>query len=1036
MALVKEYFDLTQKYKNKYGSHTVLYMQVGAFFEVYGLKRNHEIIESKSDITKFSKICDLMIADKKICVGEHGVVMAGFRDYMIDKYISKMQENGYTIVVYKQDQQSKNTTRSIAGVFSPGTTFCDDVQEESRLSNNIMCIWIHKSNSKMLARDNINIGLCNIDVYTGKTNVFEIETENYKNPTSFDELEQCISIYNPSECIFIYNMDEQLIDTIIQYIGLRSKKSHKISILFHGEQDKKTMMKNNENVAKALKCENQVYQSEILKNYYNTSNIDIIMESLNYHTLSLQSLCFLLEFVHDHNPSLVDLLVLPQFDNNNHRCILANHSLKQLNILSQHSNEQFDKYTLERLINKCKTNMGKRKFRQILLNPICDVDKLNESYRMIGHVYAQKYIELWEQELTNMRDVERLQRKSILRKLTPQDFYCLYENLTQVKKILKHTLKDKMLESGYETKQNTIHNNKLLKFMDAYFDIKKCKSINTTQYDKLLQQSEFTNFIKPGNFENYDICLANKSDYQSMLEAYVDKLSLLVYEEEQLGKKTKTKGTHKGYIKIHSTPTQGICLLITKKRSTLLKSIIKKMQESGNTTFNVKYVSKYNKEEKEALFDNNIEIMTHISKNMVLQSKSLNDLINNIMKNESEFITQLCDAYMSILNHFSEYDEELKGVSMYITNIDVLYCKVKMIDSFHLKCPVIQHDEANQTSENDTTPTSYVNVEGLRHLIVEKMNQDELYISNDVSLHCPETENGPNGILLFGTNAVGKTSFIKSLGISIIMAQAGLYVPCSKMTYYPYTYVFTRILGNDNIFKGLSTFAVEMSELRVILNKANKNSLILGDELCSGTENESAMSIFVSSLEELYHKNSSFIFATHFHEIVGYDEIQSMDKLHCKHMRVKYNNELKRLEYDRKLCDGSGEPIYGLEVCKSLRMPQDFLERAYELRNKYGTRRDKNILNMKISKYNRGKLRSTCEFCKKEMGTEIHHLQYQKSANQDDHYIESEDQTFHKNHSANLSSICEKCHDRLHELNLVYTRQKTSYGYELVLKES
>ena len=79
------------------------------------------------------------------------------------------------------------------------------------------------------------------------------------------------------------------------------------------------------------------------------------------------------------------------------------------------------------------------------------------------------------------------------------------------------------------------------------------------------------------------------------------------------------------------------------------------------------------------------------------------------------------------------------------------------------------------------------------------------------------------------------------------------------MTYYPYTYVFTRILGNDNIFKGLSTFAVEMSELRVILNKANKNSLILGDELCSGTENESAMSIFVSSLEELYHKNSSFI---------------------------------------------------------------------------------------------------------------------------------------------------------------------------------
>ena len=125
-----------------------------------------------------------------------------------------------------------------------------------------------------------------------------------------------------------------------------------------------------------------------------------------------------------------------------------------------------------------------------------------------------------------------------------------------------------------------------------------------------------------------------------------------------------------------------------------------------------------------------------------------------------------------------------------------------------------------------------------------------------------------------------------------------------------------------------------------------------------------------------------------------------------------------------------------LEVCKSLRMPQEFLERAYELRNKYGTRQDKNILNMKVSKYNSKKLRSICEFCKTKIGTEIHHLQYQKSANIQDDYIEGQDQTFHKNHSANLSSICDKCHDRLHELNLVYTRQKTSAGYVLSLKHT
>ena len=252
------------------------------------------------------------------------------------------------------------------------------------------------------------------------------------------------------------------------------------------------------------------------------------------------------------------------------------------------------------------------------------------------------------------------------------------------------------------------------------------------------------------------------------------------------------------------------------------------------------------------------------------------------------------------------------------------------------------------------------------------------------------------------------------------------------MEFYPYEYIFTRILGNDNIFKGLSTFAVEMSELRIILNKSNQNSLILGDELCSGTEIESATSIFVSSLQNLYHKNTSFIFATHFHEIVKYDEIKTMDKIHCKHMKVKFNKELDSLVYDRKICEGSGDAIYGLEVCKSLRMPDDFLNKAYEIRNKYSGLRDKNILNMKICKYNNNKIKGMCEFCNEKMGSEIHHLQYQHKASKYDDYIDEQNNSFHKNHKANLMSICEECHQFLHKKNMVLIRQKVGNDYVLM----
>ena len=137
------------------------------------------------------------------------------------------------------------------------------------------------------------------------------------------------------------------------------------------------------------------------------------------------------------------------------------------------------------------------------------------------------------------------------------------------------------------------------------------------------------------------------------------------------------------------------------------------------------------------------------------------------------------------------------------------------------------------------------------------------------------------------------------------MAQAGLFVPCTNFTYHPYNYLFTRILGNDNIFKGLSTFAVEMSELRTILQFSNKDSLILGDELCSGTESDSALSIFVSGLEELHKKESTFIFATHFHEVVKYDEIKELNNLELYHMEVFYNNKERKLVYDRKLKKGT-----------------------------------------------------------------------------------------------------------------------------------
>jgi DNA mismatch repair protein MutS len=203
-----------------------------------------------------------------------------------------------------------------------------------------------------------------------------------------------------------------------------------------------------------------------------------------------------------------------------------------------------------------------------------------------------------------------------------------------------------------------------------------------------------------------------------------------------------------------------------------------------------------------------------------------------------------------------------------------------------------------------------------------------------------------------------------------------------------------------------------MSELRTIIRLTDKNSLVLGDELCSGTENSSAISIFVAGIKKLRDLKSSFIFATHLHEIIDYDEIKILSGVSMKHMAVIYDKETQLLVYDRKLKDGPGNNMYGLEVCKSLCLPADFLEAAYEIRSKYNPEY-RSILALKTSHFNANKIVGVCEKCGKNMGTEVHHLQHQADAN-DDGVIFSEDSIFHKNNVANLMTLCEGCHDTIH----------------------
>ena len=294
---------------------------------------------------------------------------------------------------------------------------------------------------------------------------------------------------------------------------------------------------------------------------------------------------------------------------------------------------------------------------------------------------------------------------------------------------------------------------------------------------------------------------------------------------------------------------------------------------------------------------------------------------------------------------------------------------------------------------------SYFTACQLRHPIVETINKDFNYVPHDIGLGGP---NDIDGILLYGINSSGKSTLMKSIGLNIILAQIGYFVSASNFIYYPYKTLFTRIIGNDNLFKGLSSFMVEMMELTSILKRNNKNTLVIGDEICRGTEEKSANIIVSYMLETLSKSNSSFITATHLHKVAN---MLFLNRVKAKHLKITYDSVNEQLIYDRFLSDGQGESFYGLTVAKFLMKDSLFTKRTEEILKQY-----EEMDNPKKSNYN-DDFMIECYICKSKKNLESHHIIPQKDF--DNLKINKNKLHINKDNYSNIVTLCEKCHDKV-----------------------
>ena len=437
MTITEDYFQLVQQYHAEYGENMILLMQVGAFYEMYGTKDVDTGVITSSKIEVFTTLCELNITEYPMssAVRNNNILMqAGVRDHAVEKYIKKLQNAGFTVVIFNQDSNTKNTTRSLAGVFSPGTYFPDETQQ---LSNLISCIWINFVDNKILSKGKfIIVGVACIDIYTGKSNIFQFKEEYNKNLTMYDELERFISVYFPSEAIIIANLpEEQNLTDALTYIGLNyCQNVHKIFI--------GTNTGNDIRVEKVNKCEKQSYQKEILSRFYQFTDYNTFIQSFNDLDIAIQSFCYLLDFVHKHNPCLLRKIAEPSFDNCSTKLVLATHSLIQLNMINEGNNNSGigkSKMCISHMLNECLTPMGKRKFMYNILNPTCDCDYLQREYNIMEWFLKPENYKRYELylkgELSMIKDLSKYTRQVLLATIPPKSFYLIHKNIINIKKM-------------------------------------------------------------------------------------------------------------------------------------------------------------------------------------------------------------------------------------------------------------------------------------------------------------------------------------------------------------------------------------------------------------------------------------------------------------------------------------------------------------------------------------------------------------------------------------------------------------------------
>lgn len=285
-----------------------------------------------------------------------------------------------------------------------------------------------------------------------------------------------------------------------------------------------------------------------------------------------------------------------------------------------------------------------------------------------------------------------------------------------------------------------------------------------------------------------------------------------------------------------------------------------------------------------------------------------------ILEAEEKSVDLEYELFLEIRNQVKEFIPRLQTLAKKLSEIDCLQCFAEISENRKYTKPVFNKKGKLTIKEG-------------RHPVVEKVMDVQTYVPNDCIMN-KETEI----LLITGPNMSGKSTFMRQVALTAILAQIGCFVPAEHAELPIFDQIFTRIGAADDLISGQSTFMVEMLEARNAIRGATENSLILFDEIGRGTSTYDGMALAQAMIEYIHDKiGAKTLFSTHYHELTALEK--SLKKL--KNVHVSAIEKNGQVVFLHKIKEGPTDKSYGIHVAKLADMPAELIQRAETILQKF-----------------------------------------------------------------------------------------------------